>query len=602
MLSTRLNERAKALFEQDQVARFRGTDRLMAALLFVQWVCSICYELIWNRTTWSGSVASPSPHLIETVIGGGLVTIFPIYLCLSHAGTSWSRYSAVVSQILWSAILIHISGGRIEAHFHIFVSLALLSNYRDWKVLPIATAIVVVHHAVLGIYFPQSVFGSANPDRWRWVEHGAWVLFEDAVLAWFCFSGTHEMLEIAGREALLEQTHESIERQVVERTQLLEAAMQEASEANQAKSRFLTNMSHEVRTPLNGIVGSLQLIHSSDVSEEVAEYTQNIESCTYMLGGILNNVLAVSEIENDRLMIRSVEVDFRDIVQEACLGWNEIATAKGVAFQLRQPKKKLLGFGDPRRLRQTVANLVSNAVKFTERGAITVDFEWSKLSADLAEVRIRVADTGPGIASDQLQIIFDSFTQADASSTRAFGGVGIGLYLAEKLAGLMGGELQVESKLGVGSAFTLRLPVALALTISEGHPDGRRKAFAPLHRNAILLGNESFALDKIGQILKQLGATTECAPLKSGHSGTLSLEGSDVVIVDIRQPEDFQWLQQLSVPKTSAVIALVSRDLPEVSRMMLEDSADIILTKPVDIRVLHQAIAALTAYRLAQVA
>jgi signal transduction histidine kinase len=161
-----------------------------------------------------------------------------------------------------SAILIHLSGGRIETHFHVFGSLAFLAVYRDWRVLITASGVIAADHFFRGVFWPQSVFGVLTPTWWRWLEHAGWVVFEDVILIRSCVQGTRELREIASQTAQLEATNAEIELKVEERTAELverEAELRRAKEAAEAASRakgeFLANMSHEIRTPMNGIIG-----------------------------------------------------------------------------------------------------------------------------------------------------------------------------------------------------------------------------------------------------------------------------------------------------------------------------------------------------------
>ena len=168
--------------------------------------------------------------------------------------------------MLMSALLIHLTGGRIETHFHVFGSLAFLAFYRDWRVLVPATVVVALDHLLRGLFWPQSVYGVLLASEWRWVEHAAWVVFEDVFLVIACVRGTFELRETAKRTAVLERAHKDQARQAMELGELvarLQLSQQQVEAATRAKSEFLANMSHELRTPLNAITLYSELLEET---------------------------------------------------------------------------------------------------------------------------------------------------------------------------------------------------------------------------------------------------------------------------------------------------------------------------------------------------
>lgn len=203
-----VSRRAEALYTQHRGMILRRTDRLFARLMAVQWAAAIATAIFVSPQAWEGTTRSVHLHVWMAFALGGVISLVPICLAVLRPGEALTRHCIAVGQMLMSALLIHLSGGRIETHFHVFGSLALLAFYRDWKVLVPATAVVAVDHLVRGVFFPQSVFGVAWASPWRALEHAAWVGFEDFFLAASCIRGASEMQRIALRTAELEVSEE----------------------------------------------------------------------------------------------------------------------------------------------------------------------------------------------------------------------------------------------------------------------------------------------------------------------------------------------------------------------------------------------------------
>ena len=187
----------------------RRTDRMFAVLLMVQWLVTIGLALVVTPYTWIGAQAAVHVHVPAAVLLGGLFASLPVALVITRPGRASTRYVVGVAQVLFSALLIHVTGGRIETHFHVFVSLAMLAFYRDWRVFVPATLVVAADHALRGMYWPESVYGILTVSPWRWVEHAMWVVFEVGFLVDSCRRGVAEMTEIAARRAQLEFSQEA---------------------------------------------------------------------------------------------------------------------------------------------------------------------------------------------------------------------------------------------------------------------------------------------------------------------------------------------------------------------------------------------------------
>jgi PAS domain S-box-containing protein len=208
-------ERADELFEQHRQQIFRNTDRLFARLMFFQWVAGILIALFISPRVWAGQSSEPGIHVWVAFILGGVISAVPIWMTRARPGAAVTRYVIAVAQTLMSALLIGLTGGRIETHFHLFGSLVILSFYRDWRVLIPATIVVALDHFFRGIYWPYSIYGVMAASPWRSIEHVGWVIFEDAFLIMSCVRGIGEMRSIANRTAALEASEQGF-RQIFE--------------------------------------------------------------------------------------------------------------------------------------------------------------------------------------------------------------------------------------------------------------------------------------------------------------------------------------------------------------------------------------------------
>ena len=208
-------ERAEELFQQHQQKIYRNTDRLFARLMFFQWIGGILIAFFVSPRTWAGQSSQVHLHVWAAIFLGGIISAFPIWMTRAWPGAAVTRYTIAIAQTLMSALLIALTGGRIETHFHVFGSLVILSFYRDWKVLIPATIIVALDHFVRGIYWPYSVYGVLSASPLRSIEHAAWVIFEDAFLIISCRRSIREMRSIAIRTAALEASEQGF-RQIFE--------------------------------------------------------------------------------------------------------------------------------------------------------------------------------------------------------------------------------------------------------------------------------------------------------------------------------------------------------------------------------------------------
>ena len=353
----------------------------------------------------------------------------------------------------------------------------------------------------------------------------------------------NQMIEkLRASQAEVLEHRQMLEERIRQRTEALEEATQRALSANRAKSEFLANISHELRTPMNGILGMLDIVLDDPLPDGHREHLEISKGCANTLLALLNDLLDLSKIEAGKMMLERIAFDVRLLSEDCSRALHVKAVEKNIQLRFfADPAVPVRILGDPLRFRQILTNLLSNAVKFTDQGRVDVGLAMREDEAGRPWLSLTVHDTGLGIPAGKLNDIFEDFTQADGSVSRKYGGTGLGLAITRRLVQMHGGTIHVQSKVGEGSTFLVELPVETAeperSALASAAPTPAGIASKAGGARVLVVEDNLVNQKVVASILTRHGFQVELAGNGREALSIIGRISVDIVLMDVQMPE-----------------------------------------------------------------
>jgi two-component system sensor histidine kinase HydH len=472
-----VQKRAAALFESRMLESRAQTDRMFAWLMLGQWIFGIGIAAWLSPRVWAGSTSATHIHLYAAIGLGAAISLFPWFAAWKLPGALVTRVSIGVAQMLWAGLLVHLMGGRIETHFHIFGSLAFLAFYRDLRVLIPATVVTAADHFIRGALWPESIYGLANPEWWRFLEHAGWVVFIDVFLIMQSLRGLAEMRDISLRQAeteYLRDEEKSARAALGQAMRALEDAQESMvrTEKLAAVGQLAAGVGHELRNPLAAIRNAHTFIGKKldkggsatelKADERIIQFRgiidRELNVCAKIISDLLDFARSRAPVTNP--------VPLRGLIDE-CLALvpklEHVTLINDVPDDLAHPEV------DKDQIRQVFVNLIQNASEAmpdVKEGRVVV----SASAGPEGDFSVRVTDNGAGIPEEQLKKIFQPLFSTKTKGT------GLGLAIVSQLVERHGGSIVVESEVGRGTTFTVKILARPSATIGAAEPQERVEA------------------------------------------------------------------------------------------------------------------------------